>query len=1037
MPGVALRPDLIVPELEAAAADGWVLESTVRLVTDGLRHGFTAGVDLHSPALRGRRRFRTYPSALAHRPEVSKGLRKRVLAGKTLCLGPYLHARDKHLLPPNSTIFPLGAVPKASQDPGDGVEEWRPISDHTRSRFNESSDVSALRHSITVYRDIERYHHSGAVMRVSDVDSAFPTLPWHPDLWRHLLFEWWDLDAADHADDAAWCLFVHLCGDFGAAGMPGVWHVFFELGMIPTARHQHVLTSPMATCVDDTALIGPAGAEGQIDAEGRAFTAWLEERGVYSKVAKVRAAASLQRCVGFWWDSLSHARTLEELKLAHYVKCLHQAAARRSHSLSEMQSLSGQMQRGIMTLPPGAACLLANLFALMRGLLLPWQKRRSSAALRTDFTTVATLLELNEGKGYYRFDNFTRLPQVETDASKSSSYVGGGYFSYCGRYRYWIYGASASRRPIDWLEGDSVLVAMEDVFEGKRKCIALFRIDNRAFQRSAVKGWSRAERLSLLLKQVFQVSVQCECIPEYEWLSTDVNIFADALSRPNGHSLFLQRVREYDPLPPGATLRPHPQCAMVRRFGRAFASDEDGDGPPCGRGVLVWCACLLLRLSVCGAARGGSHARGVGVAATVAYVRTSVYTGLPVELASQVDELLDNRLSTSSMRSVTAALSHWDVVRARHGWGRILRSDLPERGGRMMTFLLYLLYDTTLAADSISNYVWAFRAWHKLQRQVDPIGGIAEWEDVMSSVAVVAWVVSEPRKRVPIELIYSALRRIDHSVFWEVQIAVFVLLLLYSFLRSESPCPKNYSGEDSFDADKQLQVRDVLVESVPRLHARVRVKIIKQDQRLERPAARAEGGDFVEIGAVSADPEACFLVWLRRLFALHGGRRPDHAPFFVARDRVRPLRARDALTDLRTVLARVCGETQANTYGCHGCRVEGYDKTRRVNKPLAIAQGGWDPEAGSNERYDRFSQSEVHDIPSDIYRQLQADASPLQAVSADSDVAVPSPDAPQEPAERQLVRRPPADGRGRLGSARRPAPAPYIPQNVHSDLCNT
>ena len=166
------------------------------------------------------------------------------------------------------------------------------------------------------------------------------------------------------------------------------------------------------------------------------------------------------------------------------------------------------------------------------------------------------------------------------------------------------------------------------------------------------------------------------------------------------------------------------------------------------------------------------------------------------------------------------------------------------------------------------------------------------------------------------------------------------------------------------------------------------------------------------------------MVWLRRLFALHAGRRPDHAPFFVARDRVRPLRARDALTDLRTVLARVCGETQANTYGCHGCRVEGYDKTRRVNKPLAIAQGGWDPEAGSNERYDRFSQSEVHDIPSDIYRQLQADASPLQAVSADSDVAVPSPDAPQEPAERQLVRRPPADGRGRLGSARRPAPAP-------------
>ena len=138
----------------------------------------------------------------------------------------------------------------------------------------------------------------------------------------------------------------------------------------------------------------------------------------------------------------------------------------------------------------------------------------------------------------------------------------------------------------------------------------------------------------------------------------------------------------------------------------------------------------------------------------------------------------------------------------------------------------------------------------------------------MSSVAVVAWVVSEPRKRVPIELIYAALRRVDHSVFWEVQIAVFILLLLYTFLRSESPCPKNYSGEDSFDSNKQLQVRDVRVEAHPRLHALVRVKIIKQDQRLERPAAQAEGGDWVEVGAISADPNACFLVWLRRLFAL-------------------------------------------------------------------------------------------------------------------------------------------------------------------------
>ena len=217
---------------------------------------------------------------------------------------------------------------------------------------------------------------------------------------------------------------------------------------------------------------------------------------------------------------------------------------------------------------------------------------------------MADLLELNEGKGYYRFDNFTRIPQVETDASKSRLYTGGGYFSYCGLYRWWPYGAGASRHPIDFLEGDTVLVAMQDVFSDKRNCIALFRIDNRAFQRSAVKGWSRAERLSLLLKQVFQVAVQRECIPEYEWLSTDVNIFADPLSRHNGLRAFLQRVREHDPLPPGARMRPHPQCGVVRRFGRAFSSDEDGDGPA-GQRVMLVRLCVLCVFRQCLAARGG------------------------------------------------------------------------------------------------------------------------------------------------------------------------------------------------------------------------------------------------------------------------------------------------------------------------------------------------------------------------------------------------------------------------------------------------
>lgn len=1014
---VSLRADMILPELQAALADGMVEENVARIIDDGLRFGFRGGVDVTSPLLRGQRRFRNYPSSLEHRAQVSKGLRARVVAGKTLLLGPYEHARDRHLLPKDFRIFPMGAVEKPLEP-----DEWRSTSDHTRSGLNPASELSALRHSITVYRDIELYHHAGAVMRVSDVEGAFPLLPWHPDVWPFLLFEWWDVHADDTDESAEWCLYVHLCGDFGGAGMPGCWHMFFEQGMVRMARHQGVLRSPMAVCVDDTALIGRAGTEAATNAEGAAFTAWLARRGVFSKVLKDKAAASLQFCVGFWWDSVTHTRTLEERRLAAYVAMLSDFARRRSLSLSEMQRISGRMQRAIKTLPPGAACLLANLFALMRGLSLPWQKRRSSAALRSDFATVAELLELNEGKGFYRFDNFVRVPHVETDASRSGAYSGGGYFSFCGRYRWFPYGTRASRRPIDYLEGDVVVLALEDLGGRWRDCIVLFRVDNRSFQGSAVKGWSRAERLSLLLRRLFRLSVSHGCILEFEWLSSEENMFADALSRQEGERRFLELVRRHEPLPPQMPLIRHPSSGIIRRFGREFSSDEDGDGPggeAVGGAAWMWALLMVCLLAVgpVSAVRGGAHARGGGVAATVSYARTSVYTGLPEALAAQVDGLLDNRLAPSSMRSISAALSHWDVVRGRHGWPRVIRTDLPARGGRLMAFLLYLIYETELVADSISNYVWAFRSWNKLQRQLDPVFGIAEWDDIMMSMAVVAWKASEPRRQVPLELVFESLRHVDCGVFWEVQAAVLMLVLLYTFARSESPCPASYVGEGSLDPNKHLLVRDVDVVAAPRLHARVRLKAIKQDPRLERASARA-GEDWVDVGAVEAQPEACLLVWLRRLFALHAQRRAGDQPFFVARDRLRAYRYADALADVRALWARVCGVAVAAGFGLHGLRVAGYNGTRRRNRELAVAQGGWDPVAGANDRYDRFTRDEVLDIPAGI-------------VASTGDVAQPdvAPDVQEqalgggmvlsEPLERQIVRRRPADGGGRLGSARR------------------
>ena len=50
-----------------------------------------------------------------------------------------------------------------------------------------------------------------------------------------------------------------------------------------------------------------------------------------------------------------------------------------------------------------------------------------------------------------------------TDASRSDKYTGGGWISGDGEYLWFIYSTNAAKSPIDRLEGDTVVSAV-DVF---------------------------------------------------------------------------------------------------------------------------------------------------------------------------------------------------------------------------------------------------------------------------------------------------------------------------------------------------------------------------------------------------------------------------------------------------------------------------------------------------------------------------------------------------------------------------------------------
>ncbi len=54
----------------------------------------------------------------------------------------------------------------------------------------------------------------------------------------------------------------------------------------------------------------------------------------------------------------------------------------------------------------------------------------------------------------------------------------------------------------------------------------------------------------------------------------------------------------------------------------------------------------------------------------------------------------------------------------------------------MAAFVLRLLGDTKLVADSIQAYVWGLRWKMKLEHQADPVLGVMHWQEFMRSVRV-------------------------------------------------------------------------------------------------------------------------------------------------------------------------------------------------------------------------------------------------------------------------------------------------------------
>lgn len=318
--------------------------------------------------------------------------------------------------------------------------------------------------------------------------------------------------------------------------------------------------------------------------------------------------------------------------------------------------------------------------------------------------------------------------------------------------------------------------------------------------------------------------------------------------------------------------------------------------------------------------------------------------------AEEVRLLFDQRFSVSSKASISSALVHWDVVRAQHLWAPIIRTGDACRGAKLCVFVLHLMaHPNMYPSSTISNYVWALCAHMQLHLQADPRVNVIGWPFFMTAVTVLCFVPSEPRRRVPTSLVRASLLAVDRTDFVQVQTALLVLFLYFTFQRSELPCPKTYDGLDPL---KHLYVKHMQPDGGG---SRWAVGTTKADPRAERLSGDAgPGREWIVVGEVN-DDLFDMRVWLSLFYGMlpPGPRSPD-SPFFVARDKSRPLLYSTALADFRQFLTKG-GCENASDYGLHGIRSEAFVTcSGAVSEEAAVIQGGWSS-AGNASRYDRLT----------------------------------------------------------------------------------
>ena len=185
----------------------------------------------------------------------------------------------------------------------------------------------------------------GFAAHVTDVEAAFPMLPFAPWVWPFMFHRFY----ASEGDPRALHLYCHLTGDFGTRGMPGVFKIFFVDVVLNMARAAHVLTIPLSVYVDDLCATGPKASA--VTRRVVTFQAWAEEVcGVTFKQKNGVAGAALRGLLVGLLRGHAHAGGAQAVPVHGHVPRLlgaqdpvltREAGSRRSYAEGDHDDAAG------------------------------------------------------------------------------------------------------------------------------------------------------------------------------------------------------------------------------------------------------------------------------------------------------------------------------------------------------------------------------------------------------------------------------------------------------------------------------------------------------------------------------------------------------------------------------------------------------------------------------------------------------------------------------------------------------------------------